>query len=617
MYRVPSVLAAMLTVLLTWRLGLKMFDPRAAWLAAALLAVCPMVVWDAHQARADQLLLAMTTATMMCLWCVWHESKGATTRRRFWAARGAAVAAQADLPPSTTRVAKADAGGGSRLASAPTSRLGWVLAFWFFLALGIMTKGPITPLIAGLTVVALCMVSRDWSLVRRLKPWWGLVIVAAIVGPWVYLVGQAVGWEKYLGIVYDETIGRSAGAKEGHWGPPGYHIVLLGVLFWPGSLLTAAAIGRAWRRGLKRNTENAASTENTEVGVGGGRGERVGRIFSLRRSVASSLRRLLTSRPGRSAELFCLAWMLPSWIVFELIGTKLPHYTMPLYPAVALMSARALFGARAMFMPALSEKRRAMFRSLVKQTSVHCPRCRYSLDGMSDPRCPECGLVMSTHDDGTLAAGIQHDKSQRPGSGIWRMIGIGLGVVAPIVLFLWSASTEDSFPIAWRPELLIPALFAIVASAAFLHLAVEALRKGAVLRCTSLAVTMSVTSIIVMMQFMLPKADQIWVSRDLVRDLKAANWNYGSQTAGFGYVEDSLVFLTRGAFKRMSSAPLAGEWFRAGGGKFLVVEERSLITLGSATYHIGDLASWQTVQSTRGLNYANGSQVRLYIWIMK
>ncbi|MBK7404896.1 MAG: hypothetical protein IPJ41_09755 [Phycisphaerales bacterium] len=46
----------------------------------------------------------------------------------------------------------------------------------------------------------------------------------------------------------------------------------------------------------------------------------------------------MTPRP----EAFLIAWFLPSWIVFELVGTKLPHYTMPLYPAVALMTARGL-----------------------------------------------------------------------------------------------------------------------------------------------------------------------------------------------------------------------------------------------------------------------------------
>ena len=34
--------------------------------------------------------------------------------------------------------------------------------------------------------------------------------------------------------------------------------------------------------------------------------------------------------------------IVPAWIVFELVLAKLPHYVMPLYPAIALLAAKAL-----------------------------------------------------------------------------------------------------------------------------------------------------------------------------------------------------------------------------------------------------------------------------------
>ena len=39
---------------------------------------------------------------------------------------------------------------------------------------------------------------------------------------------------------------------------------------------------------------------------------------------------------------FLLAWIVPSWIVFELVITKLPHYVLPLYPAIAILIAGIL-----------------------------------------------------------------------------------------------------------------------------------------------------------------------------------------------------------------------------------------------------------------------------------
>ena len=36
---------------------------------------------------------------------------------------------------------------------------------------------------------------------------------------------------------------------------------------------------------------------------------------------------------------FLLAWIVPAWILFELVVTKLPHYVLPLYPAIAILIA--------------------------------------------------------------------------------------------------------------------------------------------------------------------------------------------------------------------------------------------------------------------------------------
>lgn len=305
-FRVPSVVCAMIAVVLTWRLGLSMFDARAALLGAALLAVCPMVVWDAHQARADQLLLACTTGTMFALWCAWKGGVNDQRRDRALAIRG--------------------------------QRGAWFVpvVFWVMMGLGILAKGPMTPLVAGLTVVAASVVSRRWRWAMRLRPVMGLLIVFAIVGPWVWAVGERVGWHTYLSTVIDETIGRSGGAKEGHWGPPGYHLVALVVLFWPGVLMTATAFvraaGRVWPSThlWRRHGDSVGNDQEQPARV------RLG-FVGLARAIAG---RTESTR----AEVFLLCWIVPAWVVFELIATKLPHYTLPMYPAIALLSARAVLG---------------------------------------------------------------------------------------------------------------------------------------------------------------------------------------------------------------------------------------------------------------------------------
>ena len=39
---------------------------------------------------------------------------------------------------------------------------------------------------------------------------------------------------------------------------------------------------------------------------------------------------------------FLLAWIVPVWLLFEAVPTKLPHYVLPVYPAIAILIFMAL-----------------------------------------------------------------------------------------------------------------------------------------------------------------------------------------------------------------------------------------------------------------------------------
>ncbi|QYK48823.1 MAG: glycosyltransferase family 39 protein [Phycisphaeraceae bacterium] len=410
MYRVPGVVCAVLSVLLTWRLGLRLFDARAAVLGAALLAVCPLMVVDAHMARADQLLLVTVLATQTLLWKAW----------RTIGARGA-------LP----------------------LRDGILL--WAAIAIGIMAKGPITPMVCVLTAAGLAFATGRWSLLWRLRPVTGVVVIGVICGPWVYAVGSSVGWETYLSTIVDETLGRAGEAKEGHFGPPGYHTVLSAVLLWPGSLLTLAAVGRAWRRG------------------------------GLWRRAA---RRGLGARP---AERFLLAWIVPSWVVFELVLTKLPHYTMPMYPALALLSARALLVAG-------------------------------SLPGI-------------------------RSIGMRFGVRLWGVIGMILGLGAAAVVARDLAGLPWYFGIVYVPCAMAAAtLFRTLAMRRFGVDHLGLLGSG-----MRVAVVLSV----VLFQFSLPQARSLWNTERIMVEVGRIDPSGTRRLAAAGYHEDSLVFATRGRIERI------------------------------------------------------------------
>jgi 4-amino-4-deoxy-L-arabinose transferase-like glycosyltransferase len=278
MYRVPSLLGAIVSSLLVLRLGMLMFSLRVGVIAAIMLALCPVVWWEARQARSDMVLLAATAASMLGLWmCIRGEGRESD------AAEPAAAGACRD-------------GKGN----------GWGLAWlWGGMAVGVLTKGPITPMVVLLAGAAWALWLGRWRPVAvRTAPILGVVVVLAAGAPWLVAVVQRVGPDVYWKTVIDETLGRSLAPKEGHWGPPGYHIALVWAMLFPASFYLVGGLRWAVRH-------------------------------------ARRARRAVVIPARAQAAVFLLAWVVPAWVIFELVSTKLPHYTMVLYPALALLCARA------------------------------------------------------------------------------------------------------------------------------------------------------------------------------------------------------------------------------------------------------------------------------------
>ena len=64
--------------------------------------------------------------------------------------------------------------------------------FWLALGAGILIKGPITPMVAGLTALALVIADRRVRAGSRpLRPLWGVPLMLAVVLPWFVAIGIA------------------------------------------------------------------------------------------------------------------------------------------------------------------------------------------------------------------------------------------------------------------------------------------------------------------------------------------------------------------------------------------------------------------------------------------
>ena len=173
----------------------------------------------------------------------------------------------------------------------------WALLFWAAQGAAILVKGPVVPLLSLLTAGSLALADRDLRWLRGLHPLWGVPVTCAIAAPWLIAITLATGGAFLGDSVGHDFAGKLAGAQEAHGAWPGAYLLALFLTFWPGSLLLAPAAAWAWQ-------------------------ER-----------------------AQPAERFLIAWLVPFWLVLELVPTKLPHYLLPAYPALALLAARACTGA--------------------------------------------------------------------------------------------------------------------------------------------------------------------------------------------------------------------------------------------------------------------------------
>ncbi|MBY0422208.1 MAG: glycosyltransferase family 39 protein, partial [Parvularculaceae bacterium] len=167
------------------------------------------------------------------------------------------------------------------------------LLFWTALGVGILIKGPIAPLIFILTIISIALATRSARLLRAIRPASGVVVTALIVAPWLFAINHSTDGRFFAEALGRDMIGKIGTAQESHGGPPGFHLALASLLLWPAAALLPSGIAAAWRQ--RRETP----------------------------------------------FLFLLCWAAPTWIVFELTSTKLPHYVLPLYPALAILAARA------------------------------------------------------------------------------------------------------------------------------------------------------------------------------------------------------------------------------------------------------------------------------------
>jgi 4-amino-4-deoxy-L-arabinose transferase-like glycosyltransferase len=184
----------------------------------------------------------------------------------------------------------------ARVAGAPPVSGRLVMAGWAALAAGILVKGPVPPALAGLTVAGLFIWDRQWKdgqwrWLAQLRPVRGVLLAVVLVAPWLLAItiqSHGAFFQQSLG---NDFAAKIAGGQESHGAPPGYFLLLSAITFWPTILFVAPALAAA-----------------------------------IPRRADPMIR-------------FLLVWAIGWWLLVEQIPTKLPHYVLPAYPALAILAA--------------------------------------------------------------------------------------------------------------------------------------------------------------------------------------------------------------------------------------------------------------------------------------
>jgi 4-amino-4-deoxy-L-arabinose transferase-like glycosyltransferase len=173
------------------------------------------------------------------------------------------------------------------------SRRLWCSAMYVSLGAATLIKGLIGVVLPGMIFFVYLLLTHRWSSLRRIYLIPGALIFLAIVLPW-YLQADArnVGYLRYF--IWDEHFGRFT-SENFDRAEPWYYFILVGLVgFFPWTLLLPFVV----REYLKKSLDDKS--------------------------------------------LFLMLWVCLPFVFFSASESKLPHYLLPIFPALAILTAATL-----------------------------------------------------------------------------------------------------------------------------------------------------------------------------------------------------------------------------------------------------------------------------------
>ncbi|MEK6249706.1 MAG: glycosyltransferase family 39 protein [Planctomycetales bacterium] len=296
--RLPSALMALGTVMATYVMARRLFNPQVALLAGVILTTSMMFEVAGHAATPDSALIFCSTLAMMVfVLATFRPRTGVTDKQR--------------TAPQLRTAGR----------FFPTNWLA-VSAMYAVMGVGILAKGPIGLIlptaVIGMFLLIIGLPDRESGRSTRplgiiascFRPFapkhffrtclqmrlvTATLVAVAVAAPWFLWVGIRTNGDFLRGFFIDEHFGRATQAMEHHSGGPLFYLVALLVGFFPWSVFLIPTLCD-----------------------GGGR---------IRRN-----------DPWRIGYLLATCWVGVYITLFTLAATKLPSYVTPCYPGLAMLA---------------------------------------------------------------------------------------------------------------------------------------------------------------------------------------------------------------------------------------------------------------------------------------
>ncbi|MFM2097277.1 MAG: Undecaprenyl phosphate-alpha-4-amino-4-deoxy-L-arabinose arabinosyl transferase, partial [Planctomycetota bacterium] len=312
--RFGSAMLGLGTIVWTYAIGSRLFNPRIGLLAGIVLASTLMFDVASRAATPDSSLIFFVTASVGAFVLGVFPNRQAT---------GEALAAKAGAESQIASPGILSLAAEDWRISLPAA-----IGVYGMMAMAVLAKGPVGLVLPAAIIGLFVAIARSevlrgsepatsWfaNVVRvlspmhllgcaiRLRPVAALIVVLLIAAPWYIAVGVRTDGEFLRGFLWEHNFSRAMESREGHGGGLWFYPLAILAGFFPWSVFalpTAIGVIRSWRR-----SDDYAT---------------------------------------RAALILLIGWCA-IWVgAFSLAKTKLPSYVTPCYPAIAVLVAFTLVG---------------------------------------------------------------------------------------------------------------------------------------------------------------------------------------------------------------------------------------------------------------------------------